>query len=149
MSNKKSIVKKILIAGVILLAIGGGAAWYILTKKFDDTATIKAAYTVTSSELIKEFTANTAAANKKYSEQIITVNGPITSIEQADTTLNVKMEDSTGAYIIFAFQQKDIADVKKLKEGDQVSIKGSCNGGTFSAILETVYIGLKRCSLNK
>jgi hypothetical protein len=51
--------------------------------------------------------------------------------------MNLKMtEPSTGSYIIFSFQQQNLADVKKLKKGDNVSIKGSCSGGIHSEILE-------------
>lgn len=148
-TNKKGWLKKLLLAGILLLVIGGGIAWYIFTDKFEDTAGAKAAYTVNALDLINEFKKNDSASNKKYAEQIITVNGRITSVEAADTTLNLKITNPEGSYIIFAFQQKDLAAVKKVKEGDSVSIKGSCSGGSYSEILETEYITFKRCSLNK
>ena len=143
-------MKKLLAAGLILLFIGAGVAWYLFTQKFEDTAAAKADYTVQAKELINEFRKSDSAANKKYTEKIITVSGMVSAIEAADTTLNVKMADtSNGSYIIFAFQQQDFAAVKKIKQGDQVSIKGSCSGGAYSEILETEFITFKRCSLNK
>ena len=148
--KRKNWLKIILIAVAVLLLGGGGFVWYAFTGTFGDTAKTKADYTVNAAAFIKEFSKNDSAANKKYAEKIITVNGKISSIEAADTTLNVKMADtSTGAYVIFAFQQQDMSVVKKLKEGDSVSIKGSCSGGAYSDILETEYITFKRCSLNK
>ncbi|MBL0358598.1 MAG: hypothetical protein IPP72_17815 [Chitinophagaceae bacterium] len=147
--TKKGWLKKILIAAILLLLVGAGAAWYFFTQKFEDTASTKAEYTVNALDLISEFKKSDSAANKKYSEKIITVNGKITSVESADTTVNLKITNPEGSYIIFAFQQKDLADVKKIKEGDSVSIKGSCSGGSYSEILETEYITFKRCSLNK
>ena len=147
-ANKK-LVRKLLVIGFLLLLAGGGFAWYMFTKTFDDTATTKADYTFNAPELIKEFKENDSASNKKYAEKIITVNGKITSIESADTTLNVKMADSTGSYIIFAFQHQDFAEVKKLKEGASVSVKGSCSGGAYSEILETEFITFKRCCVNR
>ena len=147
---KKGRLKKIGIAGLVALLIGGGAAWYLFTQKFEDTATTKAEYTVQAKALIDEFRKNDSAANKKYAEKIITVSGMVSAIEPADTTLNVKMADTTnGSYIIFAFQQQDFASVKKIKQGDNVFIKGSCSGGAYSEILETEFISFKRCSLNK
>lgn len=148
-TNKKNWVKKILLAAILLIVIGGGIAWYIFTDSFKDTAHEKSAYTVNAIDLISEFKKNDSAANKKYSEQIITVNGKITSIETADTTVNLKITNPEGSYILFAFQQKDMAAAKAVKEGDSVSIKGSCSGGSYSEILETEYITFKRCSLNK
>src|SRR5688572_31769868 len=73
------------------------------------------------------------AANKKYTDRIITVSGIISEVEAADTTVNIKFIDTaSGSYAIFAFQQQYMAEAKSLKAGEQVSIKGSCSGGVFS-----------------
>ena len=90
------------------------------------------------------------AANKKYSEKIIIVNGTVSEIETFDTTANIKMTDTiSNAYIIFAFQQQHMGDARQMQVGDDVSIKGSCSNGSFSNILETEYITFKRCAVNK
>ncbi|MBL7703485.1 MAG: hypothetical protein JNM14_14635 [Ferruginibacter sp.] len=142
--------KKWIIGLVVLLLGGAGVIWYLFNLKYDDTATVKADYTVNAMDFIKEFKQDMAAANKKYSEKIVTVNGTVSAIEMADTTANIKMTDTTnGAYIIFAFQQQHLAEAKAMKEGEQVSIKGSCSNGAFSDILETEYITFKRCAVNK
>ena len=142
--------KKWLIGLVILLLAGAAVIYYLFTLKYDDTAIVKADYTVNAMEFIKEFKQDMAAANKKYSEKIIVVNGTVSAIEMADTTANIKMMDTTnGAYIIFAFQQQHLGEAKTIKEGGQVSIKGSCSNGAFSSILEAEYITFKRCAVNK
>lgn len=151
-SNKNGLVKKVLFVVVALLLIGGGFAWYAFKKGFDDTATIEADYTVNAAAFLDEFKLNDAlntAANTKYAEKIIAVNGRISSVEAADTTLNLKIENADGAYIAFAFQQKDQAAVKNVKAGDSVTVKGSCNGGSFSSILGIPYVTFKRSSLIK
>ena len=143
-------VKRILLVGLILLAVGGIAIWYIFTEKFTDTSKETAAYTVNAIDFIKEFQANDSMANNKYAEKIITVNGLVFETEAADTTINIKMMDTlTDAYIIFAFQQEHLKEAKQLKAGDNVSIKGSCSGGAYSQILETEFVTFKRCTLNK
>ncbi len=147
--GKKSLVRKLLLGGLVLILAGGSIAWYLFTRTFEDTASTKPDYTVNAADLIKEFKQGDSLANKKYAEKIITVNGKISSIEPADTTLNVKMADSSGSYVIFAFQLKDAEAVKKLKEGDNLSVKGSCSGGAYSDILETEFITFKRCTINK
>lgn len=142
--------KKWLIAFLVLLLAGAAVIWWLFNLKYDDTATVKADHTVNAMEFIKEFKQDMAAANKKYSEKIIVVNGTVSAIEMADTTANIKMIDTTnGAYIIFAFQQQHLNEAKTMKEGDQVSIKGSCSNGAFSSILEAEYITFKRCAVNK
>src|SRR5258705_5320608 len=128
---------------------GEAVICWLFTLKYEDTADVKADYTVNAIEFIKEFKQDMSAANKKYSEKIIVVNGTVSAIEAADTTANIKMSDSTTAYIIFAFQQQHLNEAKQLKPGDRVSIKGSCSNGAFSNILETEYITFKRCAVNK
>ena len=148
--TKKPWLKKILIIGLFIIAAGGTAIYFIFTEKFEDTGKQKAAFTVSAENLIKEFQNSDSAANKKYTEKIGVVSGKISATEAADSTINIKMMDSiTGSYIIFAFQQQHIKEAKQLKEGDEVSIKGSCSGGAYSKILEAEFISFKRCTLNK
>lgn len=142
--------KKWLIALAVFLLAAATVIWYLYTLEYDDTATIKADYTVNAMDFIKEFRQDMEAANKMYSEKMIVVNGTVSAIEMADTTANIKMIDTAnGAYIIFAFQQQHLNEAKMIKEGEQVSIKGSCSNGAFSSILETEYITFKRCAVNK
>ena len=142
----KNILIGILVVAVTLFAV----AWYIFNDKYADTAERKAAYAVNAMDFIKEFEKSDSLANRKYTEQIITVNGTVSEVQQVDTTANIKFIDITsGSYIIFAFQQQHLAEAKQLKEGDKVSIKGSCSGGTYSEILGTEYISFKRCAINK
>ncbi len=143
-------IKRILIGGFTLLLAGAIAVWFIFTEKFSDTKERKAAFTVNAMDFIDEFEKNDSLANIKYAEKIITVNGRVSETEAADTTINIKMIDTaTDAYIIFAFQQQHLNEAKSLKEGDSVSIKGSCSGGSYSEILETEFITFKRCAINK
>lgn len=151
-SNKKAYtwLRKALIAGFILLLAGAVAIWYLFTLKFDDTAQTKADYTVNALEFIHEFEKGDSLANVKYAEKMIVVTGIVTEIEKADTTINLKMADvESGSYIIFAFQKQNMEEPKKVKEGDKVSIKGSCSGGSYSEILGTEFISFKRCIISK
>ena len=149
MEKTKSKYKKILIGLLILSLAGAGIAWYIFTEEFTDTAKQKPDFSINAMDFIKEFQQNNSLANKKYIEKVVAVNGIVSAIEAADTTANIKFVDTaTGNYIIFAFQQQHLADAKKLQQGQQVSIKGSCSGGTYSQILGIQYITFKRAALN-
>ncbi len=142
--------KKWILVLVVLVLAGAAAVWYIFTEKFEDTGKLKTDHIVNAVDFIKEFQTDLAKANKKYTEKVIIVNGIVSKVEPADTTVNIKMVDTTsGAYVIFAFQQQHLAEAKALKEGDPVSIKGSCSGGIHSEILGTEKIDFKRCAVNK
>ena len=148
-SSKRNWIKKTLAIAGTLLLVGIGVIWYLFSKKYEDTATVKAEYSLPASQLLQEFKTNLAEANKRYTEKIVTVTGRVTEIESADTTVNIKMIDTTsGDYVIFAFQSQDMKAVKQIKEGDSVSLKGSCSGGEYSNILDAHFINFKRCTIN-
>ncbi len=149
-TKKASWKKKILLSILVLVLIGAAVYWYIATEKFSDTSKRQSAFTVNAMDFIREFQKDDSAANKKYREKIITVTGTISQLESPDTsTVNVKFIDTTGAYVIFAFQEQHLGEAKTLKEGDSVSIKGSCSGVAFSSILEVPYVSFKRAALTK
>lgn len=145
--NKKIFKWSAVIAGGLLLS-GGAVYFYFATLTHDDTAKLKVDYTVEAIPFIKEFEKDYQAANKKYAEKIISVRGLVTATEPADTTMNIKMTDTTtGSYLIFAFQDQHMAEAKKLKPGDQAVIKGSCSDGIYSEILGTYFVSFKRSTI--
>ena len=147
--RKKPWLKRVLIAFLVIIVILAGVYWYVATEKFSDTQAREAAYTVNALDFIREFIKDDSAANKKYTEKIITVSGRISELEAPDTsTVNIKFIDPvTGSFIIFAFQDTHLSEGKTLKVGDSVSIKGSCSGGVYSPTLELTKIDFKRAAL--
>jgi hypothetical protein len=148
--QKNSWRRRILAAGLVLVILFAGVYWYYATEKYADTKYVKSDYTVNAIEFIREFQQQPGESNKKYTDKIITVNGIVSEIEPSDTTLNIKFIDTaSGSYAIFAFQSQHVNEVKSVKVGDQVSVKGSCSGGIYSDILEATSITFKRSTLNQ
>ena len=143
--------KKVIITSILILVVTAAlSVWYVFTVKFNDIKDEKVVYNVKALNLIKEFKNNDSMANKKYAEKVMTVTGLVTEVESADSSINIKLGDTlTGSYVIFAFQQQHINEVKNIKKGDSISIKGSCSGGAYSEILETEFITFKRCAIIK
>ena len=147
--KKYSLLKKGGLFFLIILLLAVAWIWYVFNEKYADTTQITPAFSVTALDLIHEFEKNDSLANKKYAEKIMVVSGEVSEVEGVDSTVNIKMADSTsGSYVIFAFQQQDKVLAEKIKSGDKVSIKGSCSGGAYSKILETEFITFKRCAIN-
>jgi hypothetical protein len=137
--------KKIAIGLGVGLLLAGAAYWYIMNEKFEDTASTKADYTISANEFIEAFQSADSLSNAQYREKIITVQGRISEMEAADTTVNVKfINAATGSYIIFDFQAKDAGDAKILQVGDSVAIKGSCSGSIYSQLRKAHMISFKR-----
>ncbi|MBN8666240.1 MAG: hypothetical protein J0M30_01975 [Chitinophagales bacterium] len=141
--------KKILFGGFLLLLIGAGIYWYIATDTFSDTKGRKAEFSVKADDFLKEYQTDSKQANLKYTEKIVEVSGIVSATEAADSSINIKIADTTtGSYVIFAFQDKDMDEARSVKAGDLVTIKGSCSGGVYSSILETWAITFKRSTLS-
>jgi hypothetical protein len=141
---------------LFLIIIGPLLAWMgfliiekqIETEKYEDTANIESKYTVWGQDLIREFRENDSLANAKYREQILTVNGRISETEMPnDSTINIRIADSTGSFAIFPFVDQYFEKARKLSAGDSVVIRASCSGGIYSEILEMETISFKRCAL--
>ena len=148
--GSKKVLKWLLISGGSLLLIGVIVYFYYATRTHEDTADLKVDYSVEAIPFIKEFENDYKAANKKYAEKIIAVKGIVTATEPADTTMNIKITDTTtGSYLIFAFQEQHMTEARKIKPGDDVVIKGSCSDGVYSEILGTYFISFKRSTVIK
>jgi hypothetical protein len=144
---------KILLIIIGPLATFGGfklASDYLENKTHDSTASVKSAYTISASALIDEFKANDTLANKKYADQFVTVEqAKISEVKVAsDSSATIEVKNDAGDYIIFAFEGDAIKEVKPLKAGDIVTIKGSCSGGGKN-ILDVINIEFKRSIINK
>src|SRR5215212_7286525 len=94
--KSKRALKWLLISGVSLLLIGITVYFYYASRTHEDTADLKIDYAVEAIPFINEFEKDYKAANKKYAEKIIAVKGIVTATEPADTTVNIKMSDSTS-----------------------------------------------------
>jgi tRNA_anti-like len=122
---------------------------YLEKQTFEDTASVKADYTISANELIKEFITNDTATNKKYLEKTLAITGNASSVEVlADSTSTIQFADSTGSYAIFSLEKDQLEKVKTIKTGDPVSLKGVCSGSIFSEILGTTSISFKRATFN-
>ena len=147
--KRNTVRKRLLIIGLLIVVAIAGVYFYYATEKYADTAGVNADYTLEANAFIDEFENNLDSANKKYTEKIITVSGIISDLEAPDsTTVNVIFLDtSSGARAIFAFQEQHLKEASNLKTGDQVTIKGSCSGGSLDGILEIIKIEFKRIAL--
>jgi hypothetical protein len=147
--RNKKILKWSLLSGGFLLVAGLSVYLYFANLTYDDTAKIKAEFSVEAIPFLKEFETDYKTANSKYAEKIVSVTGIITETEAADTTMNIKITDTTtGSYLIFAFQQQHLSQAKGLKPGDKATIKGSCSGGIYSEILDTYFVSFKRSTID-
>ena len=123
---------------------------YVLGQTHQETKTAMADYSLSANALITEFLANDTAANKKYREKMLVVDGVVSAIDlQPDSSATIKFADTTGSYAIFSFEKEQLDELKNIKAEELVSLKGVCSGSIFSDILGTTSISFKRSTINK
>ena len=80
---------KFLVAAIIVIAIGFFAVrYYVYHGGKRDIQAEETAYTVASSAIVAEFTADVEAANKKYLEKPVAVSGTVTSVNTTEVILD-------------------------------------------------------------
>jgi hypothetical protein len=112
--NKK--IKIVLI--VIVLAVAGffGARYYAYHGGKRDIQSEKAAFTLTSTEILKDYTTNQEAASKKYLNKPVKVSGVVTEAKDSIVTLDSNISC------------KFTAINKEVKVGQKATIKGRIVG---------------------
>ncbi|RMG16057.1 MAG: hypothetical protein D6730_25600 [Bacteroidetes bacterium] len=136
-------MKKNLLILLILAALGGGiAGFYLFTKQHPDLQDQQPAYTLDASALFAEFEADENAANTKYLDKLLEVQGTVAEVSESPDggiTLVLRPEDAMmGVQCSFLPEQSEAA--KKLSPGSKVRVKGICTGMLMD-------VNLSRCVL--
>jgi predicted negative regulator of RcsB-dependent stress response len=103
---------------VIVLGVSGffGARYYAYHAGQRDIQSEDAAFTVSSKDIVGEFTTDVNAANKKYLEKPVAISGAITSVNAKEVIL----DNSVNCNLTTADSN--------LKNGQNVTIKGRVVG---------------------
>jgi hypothetical protein len=129
MSRKAKIIG-ILLVGVLVVAISIN---YVFNGGTRDLATEEVAFTVSSKDIIGEFTSNVIIATNKYSDKAISISGKVTAVSDSIVTL-----DNT---IICNFKIPDT----NIKNDQSINVKGRLVG--FDDLMGE--LKLDQCSINE
>jgi hypothetical protein len=99
------------------------------------------AATVKAGDLLKEYGSNAAAADGKYKDKYIQVSGKAGQVQKVPVVgtyvVTVYGEDGGDAGMsgIQAFMAESAtADVAKIKEGQAITVQGTCDGGALGQV---------------
>jgi len=135
---------------VVVLIIAGSV--FFAFKEFNrtkkDVADIEAAYTLSSNDIISAFSSDEKAANLKFLDKTIAINGLIKSNDK----------DEQGMYTIVLGDSASMSSVRcrmdsihnqeaiNLKTGMPITVKGICTGFNADEMLGSDVI-LNRCTI--
>lgn len=136
---------KRIILFIIIIGIIGTIAMYLYNKPPRNIAAAKEDFIISSVDFNKEYAANETAANTKYLEKVIAVEGVVSEIqlENADEPTVALATGEADNTILCGFKKDLLNEVKGLKAGDKIKIKGKCDGKGMFGIVIT------QCSLIK
>lgn len=136
--------KKILLGLLGFAILGIGSALYMYNKPHKNYQKLKPDFVISAEQLCKEFEQNEENANAKYLDKMILVSGKISSIKKTpDGDVSISLKDDMFGITCtidaeIALQQKAI--ISPLKPGDNIEIKGRCDGRLTD-------VRLSKCSL--
>jgi hypothetical protein len=141
--DKKKVVKRIAIAGIVALVIMGSVGAYLWFMPKRDVQDASIDFTTTSKALVTEYLKSADLSNKKYlasdgESKILVVKGTVSSVSKNLTNQDVVLLKDAGenAGVICTFLL-DPTKTINLKVGDQIAIKGVIySGASYDEDLE-------------
>ena len=121
-------LRKILLTGLVLAVLGGGYGYYMWNKKTPSMSSRDATLTITSNELGSQFDKD------KYAGKVLSVKGKVATVETANETTNVTLETDDPMVSISCELEKGAA-TPSVKMGDEVTIKGQCDGKMTDVVM--------------
>ena len=118
----------ILILAALLLSFGYG--WYEYHRESKSLSRMNAAFTSEAAQLINEFEAGDAAAEKKYLGKVVEVKGKVRQVEK-DSDGHYTLVIGNGETMSAIRCSMDSAinnDLALIKEGQEVTVRGSFTG---------------------
>ncbi len=106
-------------------------AYLQYNKPHRDVAGEEASMVVQASVLFDNYVQDEAAANEKYLDQVMVVNGTVRNNETSESGSVVTLATSDDFFGI----KCDFDEPVDLKSGQKVSVKGHCTGFAFDVIL--------------
>jgi hypothetical protein len=149
--KRRKIIRYIIISLLIIIA---AAALYIYkeyNRTHRDTALLKPDYSLTATNLIKEFETDEAASNKKFWDKVIRVEGVVKDV----------IKDERGFYTLALGDTTSMSSVRcsidslhsneaaTIRKGSLAAVKGICSGFNSDELLGSDVILVRSVVENK
>lgn len=124
--------KKTVLIVILVLAVAAIAAVAFVWNKPHETVDNKKGTAVTAEMLANAFIQNEQQANATYLNQVLEVTGTaeeVSTNQDGKTVILLKADDPLSGV------QCTMSESQNVKQGDQLTIKGFCNGYTTVVLL--------------
>jgi hypothetical protein len=125
-----------LVAALFMAVIVGLYGYGEYNRSLPDTHYLEPAFRLEASTFIKQFETDESKASARYADQTISVHGVAHAIQTTDTTATVFLNDGySGSSVVCQFDRESNQEIKDLKKGDPVTIKGICSGYLMDVVM--------------
>ncbi|MEZ4918502.1 MAG: hypothetical protein R2792_05295 [Saprospiraceae bacterium] len=122
-------LKKILIAGLVLALIGGAVAYYMYNKPHQDMELAKPALSVDAVSLFNDYDTDEAAANEKYLGKIIAISGKVKERSMGEDGSTKVILETEGMFgVSCSLDPLTEHERTDFSAGETVTFKGTCAG---------------------
>lgn len=133
-------LKKLLIAGLVLIAAAFGVGYYLWNKPHENMQSAEAAASVEAAALYQAFTTDEAKANTDYLGKTIQVSGTVTTVtlsigDPKSFKVNLDTGDPLGA-VVCELDKLSEHPRTQFNNGEKVTFKGKCTGYLSDVILD-------------
>jgi type II secretory pathway pseudopilin PulG len=133
--------RTILIIIIVIILAAVAVYLYVFRKTEASVASREADYSVTANDLVNAFETDENAANVKYLDKVVKVQGTVAEINENNNEISVILrEPGTTSGVTCSFDESALKK-DRLKSGQKVFIKGICTGYLMDVVLN-------RCALD-
>lgn len=120
---------------LVIVCLGAITGFYLYNKPVKSTSSKSVDVSVRAEELFNEFSKDETAANTKYLDKVVSVQGTVTNIAVEDGLNIVTLKTASDMFGVLCKIESGEEKVKKLKAGDEVKIKGMCTGMLMDVVM--------------
>jgi hypothetical protein len=133
---------KYILFGLVIIIVAGAVYGYLLyNKPHRDVLKSKTDYTISASELLKEFETNSTLASEKYIGKILLVSGNVESIKVSPSNSTIQLSCEGGFFgVNCSFNSEGATNLLEIKIGNEIQLKGECSGYIDDVILNNCYL---------
>ena len=128
--KRKKIIRYVLLALLMIIVTAAIYIYKEYNRTHVDIARLKADYSLTATDFIKEFEINERSSNKKYWDKVIRVEGIVKEIvkdEKGFYTL-VMGDTSSMSSVRCGINSAHSKEAAVVKKGSLIAVKGICSG---------------------
>ena len=127
---------------MMLCTIGGIYGYQQYNRRAPDTHRLKPSFVINARQFISQFQTDEEKAGARYADKTVSVKGTIHFVQDKDTAATVILNDGSSiSSVICQFEKENVWEVKDLKEGDNITIKGICTGYLMDVVLVRCVVG--------